>query len=200
MVARLLPALAALALAACSSASSGGGSYGSGDPKLAAPPPEGGPIDPFLSDGQAVLKALDAIADRSGRPLRVTAMNADQHNGLSVDVQEPKNHVNVDHYVVAPDGTLTGPTPVKLMSLNGGPITAASVDRQTFDPKALGFARLARTAREAIDKSNFPDARVTQWELDGVGPDDRRFIYLEAARGRPSAEVNPDLTIVQMSF
>jgi hypothetical protein len=43
-------------------------------------------------------------------------------------VQEPKHHVNVDRYVVAPDGTLSGPTPVKLMSIGGGPITAASVD------------------------------------------------------------------------
>jgi hypothetical protein len=191
----------ALGLAACSASSSRGGSpYGTGDPNLAASNPGGGPIDPFLSDGRAVLHALDAIAAHSGRPLRVTTMNADRTNGLTVDVQEPTKRVNVDQYVVAPDGTLSGPTPVKVMSLNGRAITAADVDRQAFDPKSIAFARLARTAREAIAKSNFPDARVTQWEFSGIGPDDRTFVYLEAARGRPVAVVNRDLKIVRMQF
>src|SRR5579871_3632071 len=94
--------LIAFGLAACSG-SSRGGSYGSGDPSLAAPNPAGGPIDPFLTDGQAVLRALDAVASRSGTPLRVTEIGADGVNGLTLDVQEPKNHVNVDRYVVAAD-------------------------------------------------------------------------------------------------
>jgi len=188
-------------LAACSALSSGGGSpYGSGDPALAASNLGGGPIDPFLTNGQAVQRALDAIAARSGRPMRVTSIEADRINGLMVNVQEPKKHVNVDRYVVAPDGTLSGPAPVKMVSLGNGPVTAADVDRQAFDPKTIGFARLERTAREAIAKSNFPDARVTQWEIDGTAPDDRRYIYLEADRGRPVAAVNPNLTIARLQF
>lgn len=144
-------ALVAFALAACSGATSGHGSYGSGDTSLAASNPGGGQIDPFLSDGNAVLRALDAIERHSGRPLRVTSISADRINGLMVDVQEPAHLVNVDHYVVAPaDGTLSGP--VKLMS------------------------------------------------LDGIGADDRRFIYLESARARPSAEVDPQLRIVRVQF
>ncbi|MGB8908690.1 MAG: hypothetical protein WCC84_08060, partial [Candidatus Cybelea sp.] len=55
------------------------------------------------------------------------------------------------------------------------------------------FTRLAQTERTAISKSGYPDARVTQWELDGIGADDRRFIYLESARARPTAEVDPQL-------
>jgi hypothetical protein len=193
--------LAALALAGCAS---GGGSahndYGQGDPNLAAPNPGGGPIDPFLTDGHAVVRALDAIAQKSGRPLRVTSINADGVNGLSVDVQEPKHPINVDHYVVAIDGTLTGPTPVKLMSLDGGPITAAKVDERAFDPNAIAFVRLASTAKQAIAKSGYSDARVSQWEIDGVGHDDRHFMYLESARARPAANIDSHLNIIGMSF
>jgi hypothetical protein len=190
----------ALALGACSGSSSARGSYGSGDPNLAAPSPGGGPIDPFLTDGQAVLRALDAIAARSGRPLRVTSLSADRMNGLMVDVQEPKNHINVDHYVVAPDGTLSGPTPVKLMSMDSGPITAAKVDQEAFDPKAIAFARLTQTARDAIAESKYPDARVTEWEFGGIGPDARQYIYLESPRARPVAVVNSQLKILTMRF
>ena|SRR5579862_833279 len=189
----------AVLLAAC--ASSGGGSaYGSGDPSLTAANPGGGPLDPFLTDGHAVLRALDAIGSRAGKPLRVLSLDADRMNGLHVDVQEPANHANVDRYVVAPNGDLSGPAPVKMMSLDGKPITAASVDAQAFDAGAIGFARLTQTAREAIAKSGFPDARVSEWEINGLGPDARRYIFLDAARGRPVAVVNPNLTIVQMRF
>jgi hypothetical protein len=187
-------------LSACSGSSSGHGAYGSGDPNLAAANPGGGPIDPFLSDGAAVLRALDAVAARSGRPLRVTSISADQTNGLLVDVQEPAKHVNVDHYVVAPDGTLSGPTPVKLMSLSGGPIRTADVDARAFDPKAIAFDRLTPAIREAIAKSNYPDARVIEWEFGGIGPDDRKYIYFESARARPVAVVNPQLKILRMQF
>ncbi|MBV8344818.1 MAG: hypothetical protein JO190_07470 [Candidatus Eremiobacteraeota bacterium] len=192
--------LFAFAVAACSGSSHGGSSYGSGDPSLAAPNPAGGPIDPFLTNGQAVLRALDAVAARSGTPLRVTQISADGVNGLMLDVQEPKRHMNVDHYVVAADGNIAGPTPVKLMSLDGGPITAASVDARAFDPKAIAFAALTATVREAIKRSNYADARVAQWEIDGLGPDDRRYIYLESARARPTAAVTPGLKVVRMSF
>ena len=124
---RTAAAVFALVLTACSGPSSNGGSsYGAGDSRLAAPAPGSGAVDPFLSNGNAVLRALDAIAARSGRPLRVRRMSADQVNGLSVSVQEPKRHVNLDQYVVAPDGTLSGPTPVRLISSYGhGPVTAA---------------------------------------------------------------------------
>jgi hypothetical protein len=190
----------AFALAACSGHSGQSSSYGSGDPNLAAPNPGGGPIDPFLTDGIAVLHALDAIAARSGKPLRVTEISADGVNGLMVDVQEPAHHINVDHYAVAPDGTLAGPTPVKVMSMNGSPITASVVDAQAFDPKVIAFAHLTQTAREAIQKSNYPDARVSQWEFGGIGLDDRKYIYLESARARPVAVVTPSLKIVRMQF
>ncbi|MGA8533445.1 MAG: hypothetical protein WB615_05000 [Candidatus Tumulicola sp.] len=190
----LLPAVG------CSGSSGGGSPYGTGDPKLAAPNPGGGPIDPFLTDGQAVLHALDAIGARSGRPLRVTSMTADGVNGLTVDVQEPAHPTNVDQYKITPDGTLSGPTPVRLMSLNGGPITQADVDRKAFDPRAVGFARLETTAREGIAQSKYPDARVSEWDFDGMHADDRRFMYFDAARARPAAELGPHLTIVALRF
>lgn len=196
---RVVVLLIAAGLAGCSG-SAGHSTYGSGDPNLAAANPGGGPIDPFLTNGEAVLKAFDAIAARSGRPLRVTSISADRLNGLTVDVQEPAHHINVDRYVVAPDGSLTGPTPVKLMSMDGKPVTAATVDQEAFDPRAIAFAHLTPTAREAIAKSNYADARVTEWELGGLGPDDRRYIYLESARARPVAVVNPQLKIVRMQF
>jgi len=189
-----------VALSACSGASGSRGAYGAGDPSLAAANPGGGPIVPFLTNGDAVLQALDAIAGRSGKPLRVTSISADRMNGLMVNVQEPEHHINVDRYAVAADGTLNGPTPVKMMSLDGGPITAAKVDARAFDPKAVAFANLTRTAREAIAKSGYSDARVTEWDIEGIGPDDRRFIYLESERARPAAEVNPQLKIVGMHF
>jgi hypothetical protein len=188
----------ALALAGCSG--SGNSSYPAGDPNLAAPNLGGGPIDPFLANGEAVLTALDAIAAKAGSPLRVTSMNADRTNGLTVDVQQPANHVNVDEYVVAPDGKLNGPIPVKLSAMHGGPVTAADVDAQAFDPKKVAFARLAATAKEAIVKSKFSDARVSEWEIDGLSPDARKYIYLDAARGRPVAVINNDLKIVRMQF
>jgi hypothetical protein len=187
-----------LALAGCSSGSSS--SYPAGDPNLAAPNIGGGPIDPFLANGDAVLTALDAIAANAGTPFRVTSMNADRTNGLTVDVQQPTNHVNVDEYVVASDGKLSGPIPVKLSAMHGGAVTAADVDAQAFDPKKIAFARLAATSKEAIAKSNFSDARVSEWEIDGLSPDARKYIYLDAARGRPVAVINNDLKIVRMQF
>ncbi|MGB8909993.1 MAG: hypothetical protein WCC84_14705, partial [Candidatus Cybelea sp.] len=41
---------------------------------------------------------------------------------------------------------------------------------------------------------------VKLMSLDGIGADDRRFIYLESARARPSAEVDPQLRIVRVQF
>ncbi|HEY1976736.1 MAG TPA: hypothetical protein VGG89_09340 [Candidatus Baltobacteraceae bacterium] len=177
-------ALAAIVLSACSAGSSGAPSSG-GD---------------FLTDGNAVLHALDAVAERSGTPLRVTTISADGVSGLSVDVQEPKNHINVDRYLIASNGSIAGPTPVKLMSLDGGPVTAASVDVQAFDPKKIGFVRLSATVKEAIAKSHYSDAHVNQWEISGLGRDDRRYLYLESERARPVAILRPDLTIADMRY
>jgi hypothetical protein len=195
-----------LGLSGCSDEESASGSshagpgYGVADPKLTAANPAGGPMDPFLTNGQAVLHALDAIAAKSGRPLRVTSMQADQINGLSADVQEPKNHVNVDHYVVKPDGTLSGPDPVKLTGPNGLQITAALVDQSVFDPKAIRFAHLSQMVREAIVRSKTPDARASSWQVDSLRPDGCFFIYFEAARARPYAVAHADMSIVRIGF
>lgn len=187
------------ALAACSGSSPSAG-YGAGDPNLAAPNFGGGPIDPFLTNGTAVRRALDEIAQRSGRPMRITSISADRVSGLMVDVQEPAHHMNVDHYVVAPDGSLTGPAPVQLHSLDGGPINAATVDAHAFDPRSIAFENLTRVAREAIQKSGYADARVSEWDIDGVGRDDRRFIYLESSRARPSGQIDTQLRVERMQF
>lgn len=193
-------AIVAFALCSCSGAAGKHGSYGTGDPSLAAANPGGGSIDPFLSNGDAVLQAIAAIEARAGKPLRITSINADQMNGLTVDVQEPAKHTNVDRFVVAPDGAISGPAPVRLMSLSGGPITAADVDRRAFDVHAIAFGRLTQTIRAAIAKSGYPDARVIEWEFGGIGPDDRKYIYFESARARPVAVVTPQLTIVRMQY
>jgi hypothetical protein len=185
-------------LCACGGQSSSG--YHPGDANLAATNPGGGPIDPFLTDGSNVRRALDAIAERSGRPLRVTSLNADNLNGLTVEVQEPSHHANVDQYVVAPDGSIAGPTAVQVHSFDGGPITAALVDARAFDPNMIAFENLARAAKDAIGRSGQSDTRVFQWEIDGTGPDDRRFIYLQSSRARPSAQIDNRLRIVRMQF
>lgn len=199
----LLTAMAAyvtvVTLSACSGSSPSAG-YGGGDPSLAAPNPGGGPIDPFLTDGTAVLRALDAVAQRSGRPMRVISLTADSITGFTVEVQEPSHHANVDQYIVAPDGSLTGPAPLALHSMDGGPITPEVVDARAFDPKAIAFEHLTRAAREAIQKSGYPDARVAEWDIDGVGADDKRIMYLESSRARPSGEIDNQLRIVKMQF
>jgi hypothetical protein len=204
---RMVTSVVMLALAMSATVSAGTHAYPPGDPTLAAPNPMGGPVNPFLTNGNAVLQALDAVAQRSGRPLRVTSMSANQTEGLTVDVQEPKNHVNVDRYVVAPDGTLADPVPVQVDPQawdshwnTSAPVTAAVVDKQAFDPGTIAFARLAKTAREAIAKSGFSDARVVSWQFRGSKPDSSRWIYLEGARGKPSAEVNAALEIVHFEY
>src|SRR5579864_9144685 len=133
--------LVLVAMSACSGTATKS-VYGPGDPNLAATNPAGGPIDPFLTDGHAVLRALDAIAARAGRPLRATAISADQMNGLIVEVQEPQRRARVDRYVVAPNGTLSGPHRVKLSSQSGRAFTATDIDRRVFDPTVIGWLRL----------------------------------------------------------
>ncbi|MBV9056751.1 MAG: hypothetical protein JO351_08950, partial [Candidatus Eremiobacteraeota bacterium] len=48
--------------------------------------------------------------------------------------------------------------------------------------------------------SGYPDARVTEWEFNGIGRDDRHFMYLESARARPSANIDAHLHILGMQF
>lgn len=201
MMRLIFAAVFGLMVTACSATTLGGASsFGEADASLTAPNPGPGPLNPFLANGDAVVKALDAIAQKTGAPLRVTSMEADTMNGLTVNVQEPKNHINVDRYVVEPDGTIKGPEPVKLMSLGGGPITAKTVDDQTFDPKAIAFPKLARMIKTGIEKSNYPDARAANWEIGGIGPDDRRYVYLQSERARPAIAFEPDMSIVRVSF
>lgn len=193
--------LVSLALAGCGgNAAGGGGDYGSGDPSLTAPNPLGGPVSPFIADGAAVQKALDAIEAKSGKPLRTLSLESNDGRGLTVQVQEPDHRVNVDEYVVAPNGSMSGPAPVKLDSMSGGPVTAAEVDAEAFDPRSFPWSRLAQTVRDGIAKSNFSDARASEWEIDGLHKDDKRTLYYDAQRGRPVALLNADLTIAQMRF
>lgn len=117
-----------------------------------------------------------------------------------MNVQEPNNHANVDQYVVSPDGRLDGPKPVRIMSLNGGPITAASVDERAFDPNKLGWDNLTQTIRDGIRRSGYADARAQEWDIEGIGPDDKRFVYLESSRARPNLELDTQLKIVRVSF
>lgn len=194
----LLLASSVAAVAACSNAAHANGpGYGSGDPKIAAVNPEGGHVSPFLADGRAVVRALDAVEARSGKPLRVTTISADRAS-LAINVQEPANHVKVDKYVVMPDGQIIGPTPVTMRSPTARPITAAEVDQMTFDPRGVPFARLEQTAREAIAKTTRPDCRISQWEFDGIKPDDRRIMYLFHPRFAPEAYIDQHLRVIRI--
>ncbi len=166
--------------------------YGAGDPKLTATNMAGGPLNPFLTDGHAVQLALAEIARHSGKPLRVTSMWADRTDGLSVDVRTTR-HTNVDRYTIAPDGTFAGPQPVRVTAPNDARDSA-------FDPQAIAFARMAQTARQAIVKSKFPDSRVSAWQVDGLKPNDHLYLYLDAARARPIAVLDPHLNIVRIQY
>ena len=169
-----------------------------GDANLAAVNPGGGLIDPFLTDGTNVRRALDAIAARSGRPMRVTSLNADNLSGLTVDVQEPLHRIYVDQYVVAPDGTLTGPTPVQLHSMDGGPITAALVDARSFDPQSDSIRKsLARR------KGSYREIGAAGHTSLSMG--DRRYrqrrpaLHIPAVGARASfREIDDRLNIVRM--
>lgn len=175
--------LISLLLAACAGSHDG---YGSG-------------TNPFLTDGDAVKRALASVGARLDGPLRVTNVTADG-SGLTLDVQEPKHHQNVDRYVVATDGTISGPVAVQEHSMDGGPITAAEVDTAAFDPSRIRFERLQATVREAIARSGDAETRVITWEMNGVERDDKRYLYLESQRARPVAILASDLTIENMRF
>jgi hypothetical protein len=184
-------------LAACSGSKSSSTPYGTGDPNLGAANPMGGPVDPFLTDGQAVTNALDAVATRSGKPLRVMSINASAAGGLTVDIQDPAKPGNLDRYQVAPNGTLFGPIPMQLMA-QGRPVSAAEIAQQVFDPKTVPFTRLTQAVRDAIARSNVPDARESLWVFSGIRPGDRRYIYLETSRGRKAAALDPQLNVLRI--
>ncbi|MGA8534129.1 MAG: hypothetical protein WB615_08485 [Candidatus Tumulicola sp.] len=188
----------AVALVACSgSKGRSGPAYGTGDPSLAAPNSNGS-VNPFLTDGQAVVRALDAIEARTGKPLRVTLISANAMGGLTIDVQERASHGKLDRYQVAPNGTILGPVPEKLVTARGTVATAADIERQAFDPRALAFAHLAQTERDAIAKANDRGARVAEWDVGGIRPGDRRLIYIQTARGNLFAVIDPQFHIVRI--
>lgn len=161
-----LVALLAIA-AACSGGKAGSPApYGTGNPQLAAANPYGGPSDPFLTDGNAVLQALDTIGRRYRAPLRLTSISAHAAGGLILDVQKPVDKGHVERYIVSPDGKVLGPIPVKLV-VNGGLATRHDIDILLFDPKTIAFTRLEAAARDAIARAKLGDARLYQWGLGG---------------------------------
>jgi hypothetical protein len=190
----------ALASVPGNGASRGVSPYGSADPKLTAPNPTGGPANPFLANGNAIVKALDAIAARSGRPLRIMNLEADTVNGLSAEVVEPRNHLHVDEYKIAIDGTMTGPFPVALHGSDGNAPTVAGVDYNSLDPRMYRFAGLANAVREAIAKSKVSDARVGSWQIDRAWGQYQWGLTMDAARSRPNVSLRPDATIANISY
>ncbi|MBV8373570.1 MAG: hypothetical protein JOY69_09935, partial [Candidatus Eremiobacteraeota bacterium] len=187
-----------ISLAACSgSKSSSTAPYGTGDPSLGAANPMGGPVDPFLTDGQAVTNAIDAVAARAGQPLRIMMINASAAGGLTIDIRDPHKRGNLNRYQVAPTGTVFGPIPMQLIS-EGRPVTAEEIDRQAFDPKAVNFARLAQAERDALTQAKIPDARVVVWSMAGIRPNDHRSIILEYSGGRVAVILDPQLNIVRL--
>jgi len=162
------------AMTACTGGKAGSPApYGTGDPELAAANPYGGPSDPFLTDGNAVLRALDTIGQRYSTPLRLTSISAHANGGLILDVQKPADKGHVERYIVSPDGKVLGPIPVKLV-VNGGLATRRDIDVLLFDPKTIAFTRLDAAARDAIAHAKLGDARVYQWGLGGA----KKKIYM----------------------
>jgi hypothetical protein len=190
----------ALAAAPGNDTTHGASPYGAADPRLTAPNPTGGPANPFLANGNAIAKALNAIAARSGRPLRIMNLEADTFNGLSAEVVEPRNRLHVDEYKIAIDGTMTGPFPVRLNGADGKAPTVADVDYNSLDPRIYHFAGLANAVREAIAKSKTPDARVSSWQIDRAWGEYQWGLTMDAQRSRPNVTLRPNATIERISF
>ena len=178
----------------------GASPYGAADPRLTAPNPTGGPANPFLANGNAIVKALNAIAARSGRPLRIMNLQADTVNGLSAEVVEPRNHLNVDEYKIAIDGTMTGPFPVQLNGSDGNAPTVASVAYNSLDPRLYRFTGLANAVRQAIEKSKASDARASSWQIDRAWGQYQWGLTLDARRSRPNVTLRPDATVENISY
>jgi hypothetical protein len=184
------------AFAACSGSKSATAPYGSGDPNLGAPGVTGS-VSPFLTDGQAVIHGLDAIAARSGQPLRVTQVTVNAAGGLIVDVRDAARHGLLSRFMIASNGKILGPIPVQLVS-GGVVVSAADIQRMAFDPKAVPFARLARVEREAITMAKLPNLRVTQWDVGGLGPHSRRVMLLENDNGRRIVVFDPQFHVARI--
>jgi len=146
--------------------------YGTGDPALAEVNPYGGPLDPFLTDGGAVRKALATLPARYA-PLRLTSISATEGRGLTIDVVEPIRHDKVVRYMILPTGKTFGPIPVKLVIANKV-ATPADIAQLEFDPKAIAFERLTPAVREAITRSKLQDGRISQWGLGGA----KKHVYM----------------------
>ncbi len=186
-------------LTACSGSKNAASvSYGTGDPKLGVAAVSGA-INPFLTDGQTVTRALDAVAARAGQPLQVTLINANAAGGLTVDVRSVARHGNLDRYLVQTDGKMLGPIPEKLVSPAGVVITPAQIARLVWDPKAVPFARLPQMEREAIEKSKLAGARVAEWDVGGIKPHDRRVMLLEGVSGRAIVVFDAQMNIVRIN-
>jgi hypothetical protein len=185
-------------LTACSGSKNAASvSYGNGDPKLGMPALAGA-INPFLTNGETVTRALGAIQARAGQPLQVALISANAAGGLTVDVRSLANHGNLVRYLVQPNGTMLGPIPEKLVSPAGVVILPAEIARLVFDPKAVPFERLARMEREALAKSKLPGARVAEWDVGGIKPHDRRVMLLEGAGSRAVVVFDPQFNIVRI--
>jgi hypothetical protein len=154
--------------------------YGTGDPKLAAMNPYGGPVDVFLTDGAAVQRALHTVAAHYHEPLRLTSISAHASGALIVDVQLQTNRGKVVRYIISQDGKTLGPIPVKLLIM-GVPATLKDVAILAFDPNTIAFARLNAAARDAIARSKLKGGHVSQWGLGGAKK--HVYVIVEATGG-----------------
>ncbi len=127
-------------------------------------------------------------------------LEADTFSGLSAEVVEPRNHLHVDEYKIAIDGTMTGPFPVQLNGSDGNATTVAGVDYNSLDPRIYRFASLANAVREAIAKSKTPDARVSSWQIDRAWGQYQWGLTMDAQRSRPNVSLRPDATIENISY
>jgi len=183
------------ALAACSGSKTGDAtSFGAGDSKLAESSPNG-TVNPFLTDGAAVQRALGILRTRYGGKLRLTSIGAHAMSGLTVDVQQPKGPSHIVRYLIPASGKMVGPIPVKLI-INGDPATTAEIEQLVFDPAAISFARLAPAVRDAIDRSKLTGGRVMQWGLDGAHK--RIFMIVVTQSDRRTVLLDNQLHVVQV--
>ena len=192
----VLATILAIGAIACSGSKSGQ-PYGAGDPALAAANPAGGPIDPFLTNGDAVVQALHDVTSRYPAPLRLTSISAHISEGLIFDVVLPTDRAHVVRYIVAPTGKTLGPIAVNLL-IGGRPATASDIAILAFDPATLAFARLTSAIRDAIAQSKLPDARVIQWGLGGANK--HVYVIVNAPSGRRVALFDHQLRFVRMLF
>ena len=159
--------------------------------------PDGDDPNPMLTNGQAVLRALDALEKKTGKPLRVTSIVTVSGVGMTLHVQEPKHHSNLDEWVVRSNGEITGPTPVHITLMDSNDrVTDADVDRLTFDPRAIPFARLNKVEHEALAKAKLTDGRLSEWSFDDQG----YMISMESKRENANADVSPDLKLLRINY